>query len=53
VPHDHHHHGHDAATPHPAQPPSLSLLRMAMPARVLAAVAVSATLWVAVMLAIR
>lgn len=53
MPHDHHHHSHDEASPHPAQRPSLSLLRMAMPARVMAAMALSAVLWAGVILAIR
>jgi hypothetical protein len=61
VPHDHHHHGHShghahshgVASPHPAQPASWSILRMRVAARLGAALAVSAALWAAVLLAMR
>jgi hypothetical protein len=54
VPHDHsHHHSHAVTSPHPAQRPSFSLLRMAMPARVGAAAAVSVLLWAGVLWAVR
>ncbi len=61
VPHDHHHHGHShghphshgPATPHPAQAAPWSILRMPVMARLGAAIAVSAMLWAAVLLAMR
>jgi hypothetical protein len=63
-PHEHHHHhgpGHDhahahrhgPAAPHPAQAASWSILRMPVVARLAAALAVSAALWGAVLLAMR
>jgi len=54
-PHDHapHGHSHGAAAPHPAQVAPWSILRMTVPARLLAAVAVSAGLWGVVWLAMR
>jgi hypothetical protein len=57
--HDHadshaHSHGHDHGTaPHPAQVAPWSILRMTVVARLGAAVAVSAGLWVVVWLAMR
>ncbi len=56
--HDHgsghgHLHGHGAASPHPAQAAPWSILRMTVPARLAAAIAVSAGLWAAVWLAMR
>jgi hypothetical protein len=59
--HDHHHHGHShghahnhgPAAPHPAQAATWSILRMPVVARVGAALAVSAALWAAVLLAMR
>jgi hypothetical protein len=56
--HDHgHHHGHahshGPSTPHPAQPASWSILRMTVAARLAAALAVSACLWVVVLVAMR
>jgi hypothetical protein len=54
VPHDHHHHhGHGPASPHPAQVATWSILRMPVFARLAAALAASASLWVAVLLAMR
>ena len=60
VPHDHsHHHGHThshshgAASPHPAQAATWSILRMPVASRFAAALAVSACLWVVVWLAMR
>jgi hypothetical protein len=64
VPHDHSHdhhghphhghaHAHDPASPHPAQAATWSILRMPVVARVGAALAASATLWAAVLLAMR
>jgi hypothetical protein len=60
--HDHHHghahghghtHSHDPSTPHPAQPAPWSILRMTVAARLGAALAVSACLWVVVLVAMR
>jgi hypothetical protein len=52
--HDHTHaHVHDAASPHPAQEAPWSILRMTLVARLGAALAVSAALWAAVLLAMR
>jgi hypothetical protein len=60
VPHDHHHHhshghahSHGSASPHPAQAATWSILRMTVAARLVAAFAVSAVLWAAVLLAMR
>jgi hypothetical protein len=56
-PHSHDHHGHShshgPATPHPAQAAPWSILRMTVAARLAAAVAVSAVLWVVVLVAMR
>jgi hypothetical protein len=49
----HAHHSHDPASPHPAQPSPWSILRMSLPARLAAALAVSAALWAVVLLAMR
>jgi hypothetical protein len=54
--HDHGHthaHSHGLASPHPAQMISWSILRMPVIARLAAAIAVSATLWGIVWLAMR
>ena len=54
--HDHGHshaHSHGPASPHPAQAVSWSILRMTVISRLAAAVAVSATLWAVVWLAMR
>ena len=54
--HDHGHahaHSHGAATPHPAQAASWSILRMPVASRLLAAVAVAAALWAVVWLSMR
>ncbi|UFS90966.1 hypothetical protein LPJ38_09645 [Bradyrhizobium daqingense] len=52
--HDHTHaHVHDAASPHPAQAAPWSILRMTMAGRLAAALAVCATLWAMVLLAMR
>ncbi|MFB9265460.1 hypothetical protein ACFFWD_20275 [Bradyrhizobium erythrophlei] len=58
--HDHHHghagpheHSHGSASPHPAQVAPWSILRMTVPARLAAALAVSACLWGVVWLAMR
>jgi len=52
--HDHTHaHVHDAASPHPAQTATWSILRMTMAGRLGAAVAVCAVLWGIVFLAMR
>jgi hypothetical protein len=63
--HDHSHHGHahahghgrthshDPSTPHPAQAAPWSILRMTVAARLGAALAVSACLWVVVLVAMR
>jgi hypothetical protein len=52
--HDHGHtHSHDPSTPHPAQPAPWSILRMTVAARLGAALAVSASLWVVVLVAMR
>jgi hypothetical protein len=48
-----HGHGHGPSTPHPAQTVPWSILRMALVARLGAALAVSAGLWAAVLLAMR
>jgi len=51
--HGHHTHSHGASTPHPAQPAPWSILRMTVAARLGAALAVSACLWVVVLVAMR
>jgi hypothetical protein len=58
--HDHHHHhghshahSHGAASPHPAQSATWSILRMPVVVRLAAALALSAALWAAVLLAVR
>ncbi|MBN9149517.1 MULTISPECIES: hypothetical protein [unclassified Nitrobacter] len=52
--HAHEHgHTHGPSTPHPAQAVPWSILRMALAARLGAALAVSAGLWAAVLLAMR
>jgi hypothetical protein len=56
--HDHAHghvpvHSHGPASPHPAQAAPWSILRMTVVSRLAAAAAVSAALWVAVLLAMR
>jgi hypothetical protein len=53
--HDHHNHphSHGPAAPHPAQAVSRSILRMTVLSRLTAAVAVSATLWAFVWLAMK
>jgi hypothetical protein len=52
--HQHHHaHSHGPAAPHPAQAVTWSILRMTVLARFAAAVAVSAALWVFVVLAMK
>ena len=48
-----HTHSHGPATPHPAQPAPWSILRMTMASRLAAALAVSAGLWLIVLLAMR
>jgi hypothetical protein len=48
-----HTHSHDPSTPHPAQPAPWSILRMTVAARLGAALAVSACLWVVVLVAMR
>jgi hypothetical protein len=63
VPHNHHHHGHShshghahshgAASPHPAQAATWSILRMPVLARLGTALVVSAVLWATVLLAMR
>jgi len=55
-PHGHGHvhaHSHAPASPHPAQAAPWSILRMTVPARLAAAVAISAALWAVVWLAMR
>jgi hypothetical protein len=52
--HDHSHaHHHAPAAPHPAQAITWSILRMTVPARFMAAAAVSAALWAFVWLAMK
>ena len=56
--HDHtqghiHAHSHGPATPHPAQAAPWSILRMTVLSRISAALAVSATMWAVVWLAMR
>jgi hypothetical protein len=57
--HTHHHshaphgHSHGPASPHPAQVAPWSILRMTVPARLAAALAVSVGLWGVVWLAMR
>jgi hypothetical protein len=46
-------HSHRPASPHPAQAAPWSILRMTVVSRLAAAVAVSAALWAAVLLAMR
>ena len=48
-----HGHSHGLAAPHPAQVAPWSILRMTVPARLAAALAVSAGLWAVVWLAMR
>jgi hypothetical protein len=48
-----HAHAHGAETPHPAQPAPWSILRMGLPARFGAALAVVGVLWALVLLAMR
>jgi hypothetical protein len=48
-----HPHQHDPLTPHPAQPAPWSILRMALPARLCLALAVSAAMWAIVLMAMR
>jgi len=48
-----HGHSHTAATPHPAQRAPWSILRMTLAARLGAAIAVSAGLWLIVLMAMR
>jgi hypothetical protein len=50
---NHHGHSHGPTTPHPAQPAPWSILRMTVVARLGAALAVSAGLWVVVLMAMR
>ena len=53
-PHAHGHvHAHGAGLPHPAQPARWSILRMTLLSRLGAAAAVSAALWLVVVLAMR
>jgi H+/gluconate symporter-like permease len=52
--HTHTHvHAHGAASPHPAQTATWSILRMDVGSRLAAAIAVSAVLWAIVWLAMR
>jgi hypothetical protein len=56
--HDHLHphaatHSHGPTSPHPAQPPLRSILRMTLPARFAAALLLSAVLWAIVLTAMR
>jgi hypothetical protein len=51
--HGHVHHSHGPASPHPAQAAPWSILRMTVIARLGAALAVSATLWAVVLVAMR
>jgi hypothetical protein len=52
--HSHGHiHSHGPASPHPAQPPPWSILRMTVLSRLAAALAVSAGLWTVVLVAMR
>jgi hypothetical protein len=54
--HDHGHthvHSHGPASPHPAQAAPWSILRMPVVSRLAAALAVSASLWAIVLLAMR
>ncbi|MCX7319925.1 MAG: hypothetical protein NT113_10695 [Hyphomicrobiales bacterium] len=51
--HGHARHSHDPSIPHPAQPSPWSILRMSMPGRLAAALAVSAGLWAVVLLGMR
>jgi hypothetical protein len=52
--HPHHHpHSHGPAAPHPAQAVTWSILRMTVLSRLMAAVIVSAALWVFVWLAMK
>jgi hypothetical protein len=54
--HDHGHahtHSHGPASPHPAQAAPWSILRMTVVSRLAAALAVSASLWAVVWLAMR
>jgi hypothetical protein len=48
-----HSHQHDPLTPHPAQPAPWSILRLALPARLGLALAVSALMWAIVLMAMR
>jgi hypothetical protein len=49
----HHAHSHGPAAPHPAQAITWSILRMTVPSRLMAAIAVSAALWAFVWLAMK
>ncbi|MDO8980788.1 MAG: hypothetical protein Q7V17_16305 [Afipia sp.] len=51
--HSPHSHSHGPASPHPAQPVHWSILRMTLAARLAAAAAISAVLWVVVLTAMR
>jgi hypothetical protein len=51
--HHHHAHSHGPAAPHPAQAATWSILRMPVMARLGLALAISAALWCAVLLAMR
>jgi hypothetical protein len=55
--HDHHGHSHahshGPASPHPAQVATWSILRMGVASRLAAAAAVSAVLWLIVLIAMR
>jgi len=51
--HGHAHHSHGPASPHPAQAAPWSILRMTVVSRLGAALAVSAALWAAVLVAMR
>lgn len=51
--HDHGHHHHGPAAPHPAQKVGWSILRMALPGRLVVALAISVVMWAFVLLAMR
>ncbi len=51
--HDHAHHHHGPSNPHPAQAARWSILRMTVPARLAAALAVIVALWGVVLVAMR
>jgi hypothetical protein len=46
-------HSHGASAPHPAQPPSWSILRMTLPARLGVVLLLSGVLWTIVLTAMR